>query len=43
MTVPVAVFDEAVMRAMPKSVTRMEPSLSSMMFAGLMSRWTMPC
>ena len=42
-TVPVAVLEEAVMRAMPKSATRIEPSLMIMMLAGLMSRWTTPC
>ena len=30
-------------RAMPKSMTLTSPLRVSMTFAGLMSRWTMPC
>ena len=38
----VTVSDDAA-RAMPKSVTFTSPFLVIMMFAGLTSRWTMPC
>ena len=32
----------AIARAMPKSITLIEPSGTIITFAGLMSRWTMP-
>jgi len=40
--VAVIVAPAEVTRATPKSVTFTRPSLVSMMFAGLMSRWMMP-
>ena len=40
---PVPVMDAVVRRATPKSMIFTEPSWLMKMFAGLMSRWTMPC
>ena len=42
MPVPVSEDVYSARRAMPKSVSQASPSPSNMMFAGLMSRWTMP-
>jgi hypothetical protein len=42
-TVPATVRVDDSSRATPKSITFTPPSSIIMMFAGLMSRWMMPC